>query len=90
MKFLIDECLHTTLVDVARECGHEANHINYLGLSGETDWDLMPRIVADDYTFVTNNAQWRRSAHDETAISAHGWTLPLTRKKAAHGPAFTP
>nr|WP_245269757.1 hypothetical protein [Ensifer sp. WSM1721] len=25
--------------------GHDCFHVNWLGLSGETDWDLMPRIV---------------------------------------------
>ncbi len=68
MKFLIDECLHTTLVDVARDHGHEANHINYLGLSGETDWGLMPLIVADDYTFVTNNARDFRKLYAKEAL----------------------
>ncbi|SOC85252.1 Predicted nuclease, contains PIN domain, potential toxin-antitoxin system component [Ensifer adhaerens] len=57
MKFLIDECLHTSLVKVAQESGHEGFHVNWLGWSGETDWDLMPRIVAQDFTFVTNNAR---------------------------------
>jgi predicted nuclease of predicted toxin-antitoxin system len=57
VKFLIDECLHTSLVAVAQIRGHEANHVNWLGLSGETDWDLMPRIVGEDFTFVTNNAK---------------------------------
>lgn len=56
MKFLVDECLHTSLVGVAEARGHEARHVNWIGLSGETDWDLMPRIIADDFTFVTNNA----------------------------------
>lgn len=56
MKILIDECLHTSLVAVAEVRGHEARHVNWLGLSGEADWDLMPRIIADDFTFVTNNA----------------------------------
>ncbi|MBO0711720.1 MAG: DUF5615 family PIN-like protein [Acetobacteraceae bacterium] len=56
MKFLIDECLHTSLVDVAQQHGHVANHVNWLALSGATDRDLMPRIVEDDFTFVTNNA----------------------------------
>jgi hypothetical protein len=28
-----------------------------IGLSGETDWDLMPRIVDGDFTLVTNNAR---------------------------------
>jgi len=57
LKFLIDECLHTSLVAVAQEHGHDCFHVNWLGLSGETDWDLMPRILADDFTFVTNNAR---------------------------------
>ena len=56
MKFLIDECLHTSLVGVAEQHGHECHHVNWLGLSGEADWDLMPRIVEGDFTFVTNNA----------------------------------
>ena len=34
MRFLIDECLHTALVDVAIERGHEATHVNYRGLGG--------------------------------------------------------
>lgn len=57
MKFLIDECLHTSLVAVAQSRGHECFHVNWLGLSGETDWDLMPRIVEGNFTFVTNNAR---------------------------------
>jgi predicted nuclease of predicted toxin-antitoxin system len=57
VKFLIDECLHTSLVAVAQSAGHDCSHVNWLGLSGETDWDLMPRIVAEDFTFVTNNAR---------------------------------
>ncbi|MBB4420812.1 putative nuclease of putative toxin-antitoxin system [Rhizobium leguminosarum] len=57
MKFLIDECLHTSLVAVAQAHDHECFHVNWLGLSGETDWDLMPRIIEQDFTFVTNNAR---------------------------------
>jgi predicted nuclease of predicted toxin-antitoxin system len=56
MRILIDECLHTSLVEVAQARNHEAWHVNWLGLSGTTDWDLMPRIIADDWAFVTNNA----------------------------------
>lgn len=55
MKFLIDECLRTSLVAVAQD--HDCFHVNWLGLSGETDWDLMPRSVAEDFTFVANNAR---------------------------------
>jgi predicted nuclease of predicted toxin-antitoxin system len=56
VKFLIDECLHTSLTEVAVGHGHEGHHVVWLGLSGETDWDLMPRIIEENFTFVTNNA----------------------------------
>jgi len=55
MKFLIDECLHTSLVDVAHGAGRVCDHVNFLGLSGYKDWKLMKSIRAEDYTFVTNN-----------------------------------
>lgn len=57
MNFLIDECLHTSLVAVAQDRGHQASHVVWLGLTGEADWDLMKQVVADDLTFVTNNAR---------------------------------
>ncbi len=55
MRFLIDECLHESLVGVAHRAGFEATHINHLGLSGKPDWELADRIVNDELTFVTNN-----------------------------------
>ncbi|MGB7845226.1 MAG: DUF5615 family PIN-like protein [Candidatus Acidiferrum sp.] len=55
MKLLIDECLHTSLVEAANAAGHVAHHVNYLGLGGSKDWELMAIIRAQDYTFVTNN-----------------------------------
>ncbi|MER8465873.1 DUF5615 family PIN-like protein [Mesorhizobium sp. M1396] len=70
MRFLIDECLHTSLVAVAQERGHEANHVNWLGLSGETDWDLMPLIVEEDFTFVTNNAKDFRKLYAKEQVHA--------------------
>lgn len=70
MKFLIDECLHTSLVAVAQERGHDCFHVNWLGLSGETDWDLMPRIVEEDFTFVTNNARDFRKLYAKEELHA--------------------
>jgi len=70
VKFLVDECLHTSLVAVAEARGHEANHVNWLGLSGETDWDLMPRIIAEDFTFVTNNARDFRKLYAREELHA--------------------
>jgi predicted nuclease of predicted toxin-antitoxin system len=70
VKFLIDECLHTSLVAVAQDRGHECFHVNWLGLNGETDWDLMPRIVANDFTFVTNNARDFRKLYAREELHA--------------------
>ena len=55
MRFLIDECLHESLVGVAHGAGFEATHVNHLGLSGKPDWELADRLVKDEFTFVTNN-----------------------------------
>jgi predicted nuclease of predicted toxin-antitoxin system len=55
MRFLIDECLHESLVGVAHAAGFEALHANYLALSGKPDLELAERIVKDEFTFVTNN-----------------------------------
>lgn len=55
MNFLIDECLHRTLVDVAVRRGHEATHVCFRGLAGTQDWNLMPLVIDEAFTFVTNN-----------------------------------
>jgi predicted nuclease of predicted toxin-antitoxin system len=55
MRFLIDECLHESLIGVAHSAGFESTHVNHLGLSGKPDWELTERIVKDESTFVTNN-----------------------------------
>jgi len=70
VKFLIDECLHTTLVAVAQNHGHECSHVNWLGLSGETDWDLMPRIIEGNFAFVTNNARDFRKLYAREELHA--------------------
>jgi predicted nuclease of predicted toxin-antitoxin system len=70
MNFLIDECLHTSLVEVAQSLGHEANHVVWLGLSGQADWDLMPRIISGDFTFVTNNARDFRKLYSNEPLHA--------------------
>ncbi len=55
MRFLIDECLHESLVGVAHGAGFDAIHVNHLGLSGKPDRDLADRVITDEFTFVTNN-----------------------------------
>jgi predicted nuclease of predicted toxin-antitoxin system len=55
MRFLVDECLHVSLVEVAHGAGFEGIHVNQLGLSGQPDWALADRIINGEFTFVTNN-----------------------------------
>ena len=55
-KFLIDECLHTTLVKIAHDRQYETYHVVHLGMGGLKDHELMAKIRAGDFTFVTNNA----------------------------------
>lgn len=55
MKLLIDECLHTSLVERAHAAGHAAEHVTRLGLGGRKDRELMAIVLDRDYTFVTNN-----------------------------------
>ena len=52
---MIDECLHTSLVQVAHGAGYAADHVNYLSLGGLKDWQLLPVIREREFTFVTNN-----------------------------------
>jgi predicted nuclease of predicted toxin-antitoxin system len=70
VNFLIDECLHTSLVEVAVEYGHEATHVTYRGLSGVQDWNLMAPIREGDFTFVTNNAKDFRRLYAQEEIHA--------------------
>ena len=70
MRFLIDECLHPTLADVAHGAGHEAHHVNFLGQASTKDHDLMPRILEGDFVFVTNNAADFRRLYQAQAIHA--------------------
>jgi predicted nuclease of predicted toxin-antitoxin system len=61
VKLLIDECLHTSLVDIAHSADHRADHVSHRGLGGLKDWQLMRVIREQEYTFVTNN---RTDFHD--------------------------
>lgn len=57
MKFLVDECLSPSLVRRAQQRGHgQSSHVVWLGKAGAKDWELLPIILAGDWTFVTRNA----------------------------------
>jgi predicted nuclease of predicted toxin-antitoxin system len=70
MIFLIDECLHTSLVEVAREAGHEAHHVMYLGMQGWKDPEVWKRAEERDYTLVTNNAADFRRLYSKATLHA--------------------
>jgi predicted nuclease of predicted toxin-antitoxin system len=70
VKLLIDECLHTSLVQVAHSAGHLADHVNYLGLGSSKDWQLMATIRAQEYTFVTNNRSDFLALHGQEPLHA--------------------
>jgi predicted nuclease of predicted toxin-antitoxin system len=70
VKLLIDECLHTSLVELAHAAGHAADHVNYLGLGGLKDWQLMGTIRQQDYTFVTNNRSDFLALHGREPLHA--------------------
>jgi predicted nuclease of predicted toxin-antitoxin system len=55
MTFLIDECLHTSLVQVAHEAGFAAFHVSHTGLSGLKDWQICEKAIHYEHTFVTND-----------------------------------
>jgi predicted nuclease of predicted toxin-antitoxin system len=55
LKLLFDECMHTSLLQVAHDSGHQADHVTYLGLGSSKDWELMAFVLEHDYIFVTNN-----------------------------------
>lgn len=70
MTFLIDECLHTSLVAVAQTRNHEAHHVVYLGMQGWQDPDVLRRVQERDFTLVTNNAVDFRRLYARVPIHA--------------------
>ena len=70
MTFLIDECLHTSLVAVAQARNHEAHHVVYLGMQGWKDPDVLRRVKERDYILVTNNAVDFRRLYARVPIHA--------------------
>jgi predicted nuclease of predicted toxin-antitoxin system len=70
MNFLIDECLLTSLVSVAHDAGHICDHVNFLGLGGYKDWQLMRKIRTEEYTFVTNNRTYFKALYDQEELHA--------------------
>jgi predicted nuclease of predicted toxin-antitoxin system len=56
VRFLIDECLTVDLVAVARQMGHDAQHVAHVGRAGWKDWNVVRYAGDGDFVLVTNNA----------------------------------
>lgn len=57
IKFLIDECLTPALRQIASGRGyHESTCVRDRGWQGTPDHELMQKVLAEDFTLVTNNS----------------------------------
>jgi predicted nuclease of predicted toxin-antitoxin system len=70
MRFLIDECITTTLVSVASEAGHETLHVAHVGRAGWKDWNVLRYAAEGDFILVTNNASDFRRLYATEPIHA--------------------
>jgi predicted nuclease of predicted toxin-antitoxin system len=70
VKLLIDECLHTSLVEIAHAAGHVADHVAHRRLGGLKDWQLMQVIRDQEYAFVTNNRSDFLGLHGKEPLHA--------------------
>jgi predicted nuclease of predicted toxin-antitoxin system len=70
MTFLIDECLHPSLVHVAELRGQQAFFVAHLGMQGWPDKDVVERALERDFVLVTNNAVDFRRLYERVALHA--------------------
>jgi predicted nuclease of predicted toxin-antitoxin system len=56
VRFLIDECLSVDLAAVARQAGHDAQHVAHVAKAGWRDWNVAGYARDGDFVLVTNNA----------------------------------
>jgi predicted nuclease of predicted toxin-antitoxin system len=57
LRFLIDECISSSLLQAAYTAGHGAQHVTRLGKSGASDQELARYAAEQDLIIVTNNAR---------------------------------
>ena len=70
MRFLIDECLSIDLVAVARQMGHDAQHVAHVGKAGWKDWNVARYARDGDFVLVTNNASDFRHLYADQPLYA--------------------
>lgn len=57
LKFLIDENLHTGLVELAHAAGFVAEHVAHRGMAGWKDHEILTLLLDEEWTVVTNNGK---------------------------------
>jgi hypothetical protein len=72
MKLLSDECLSPALAVMARTAGHhESTCVRDRGWQGLKDWELIKKVVAEDFTLVTHNAKYFRGTAEQREKGLH-------------------
>lgn len=75
LKFLIDECLTPALRKIATARGHHGSTcMRDRGWQGTLDHDLMQKVLAEDFTLVTNNSVDFRGAGPGSLSGHHSKT----------------
>jgi predicted nuclease of predicted toxin-antitoxin system len=76
LRLLVDECLSPVLVSVGHQHGFEAHHVVHMGWESRKDSFLRARLIAGDFTLVTNNWRDFRPMLEQAGLHAGAIILP--------------
>ena len=94
MRFLIDECLHTSLTAISNQAGHEAYHVVYRGWAGMEDHELPAIILREEFVRIysepvlQNFLDQQRKAHPGIALPDPPKTGDLDIRQVLSSPYF--
>lgn len=72
MKLLIDECLSPSLAPMARVAGYyESTCVRDRGWQGLKDWELMRKVIDENFTLVTHNSKDFRGSFEQREKGLH-------------------
>jgi hypothetical protein len=68
----MDECLSPSLVSVALDAGYdESTCVRHRGWAGLKDWELIDKVIKEDFTLVTHNARDFRGTSENPQKGLH-------------------